>query len=37
MQTGKAAQLTGKALKGVVSAWDEELFLVSAGNRNQLH
>jgi hypothetical protein len=37
MQTGQAAQLTGKALQGVVLAWDQELFLGSAGNRSRLH
>jgi hypothetical protein len=37
MQTRQAAWLTGKALHGVVSTWDQELFLSLARNRNQLH
>jgi hypothetical protein len=37
MQTRQAAQLTGKGIQGVVSTWDQELFLGSTGNRSLLH
>jgi hypothetical protein len=37
MQTEQEAQLTGKALMGVVSTWDQELFLGSAGNKRHFH